>query len=131
MSHRLARGRDLLRERVESRLAGLTILLPTVLLADHLQPAAVPLFLARMTAHSATMLASGKWAMTGMISVSVRELVEATLLSLAPSKWKWLLAVSLLTLSLGCVTAASWPSITYFANRASGKAIQYQCGESP
>jgi RNA polymerase sigma-70 factor (ECF subfamily) len=120
MSYRLARGRDLLRERVEARLASLSILLPTMFLTDHLQPAVVPLFLARMTAHSATMLASGKCAAAGVISVSVRELMEATLLSLAPGRWKLLLTIFLLSAALLGLGAATCAWIAFFSQGSCG-----------
>jgi RNA polymerase sigma-70 factor (ECF subfamily) len=115
MSHRLARGRDLLRERVEARLAGLTIRLPTVLQSEPWQAAVVPPFLAKITAQSASMLASGKMAMASIVSASVCDLVEATLHSLAPSRWRWLFAVLLIVLTLFSVGAAvctavgGWP----------------------
>jgi RNA polymerase sigma-70 factor (ECF subfamily) len=120
MSNRLARGRDLLCERLESRLARLSILLPTIFLADHLQPAVVPLFLARMTAHSATLLASGKWVVAGHISVSVRELMEATLFSLALERWKLLLTIFLLSASLLGLGAAACARIASLSQGSCG-----------
>jgi RNA polymerase sigma-70 factor (ECF subfamily) len=115
MSHRLARGRDLLCERMESRLAGLSILLPTIFLADHLQPAVVPIFLARMTARTATMLARGKMVAAGNISLSVRVLMEATLLSLALGLWKLLLTIFLLSALLLGLGAATCAWIAFFS----------------
>jgi hypothetical protein len=116
MSYRLARGRDLLRQRLESRLYGLTILLPAILLADHLQPAAVPPFLAKLTAQMATLLVGGKTAMFGIaVSSSVRDLLEATLHGLMPSRWRWLFIALLLALTLFSIGAAAriaaggWP----------------------
>jgi RNA polymerase sigma factor (sigma-70 family) len=103
MSHRLARGRELLRERLASRLAGLSALLPLLPLAEYLQPAAVPPALAHVTVHAAVALVGAKMAAVGagLISVSVRELMEETLHSLAPSRWRWLLAALLLLLFVG------------------------------
>jgi RNA polymerase sigma-70 factor (ECF subfamily) len=116
MSYRLARGRDLLRQRLESRLSGLTILLPTILLADHLQPAEVPPVLAKITAQTATLLAGGKTAVAGVaISKSVSDLLEATVSSLAPSRWRWLFIALLMGLTLcsigaaACIAADGWP----------------------
>jgi RNA polymerase sigma-70 factor (ECF subfamily) len=120
MSHRLARGRDLLRERMESRLAGLSILLPTIFLAEHLQPAVVPLFLARMTTHSATLLASGKLVVTEVLSVSVRELMEATLLSLARGRWQLLLTIFLVLASLLGLGAATCAWIAFLSQGSCG-----------
>jgi hypothetical protein len=116
ISHRLARGRDLLRERLQSRLASLGILPPTILLAEHLQPGVVPLFLARMTSHTAAMIASGKCVVAEVLSVSVRELMEATLLSLATSKWKLLLTIFLLSASLLGLGAATCACIAFFSH---------------
>jgi hypothetical protein len=120
MSHRLTRGQDLLRERIESRLAGLSILLPTIFLAEHLQPAVVPLFLVRMTAHSATMLAGDKVVVTEVISVAVRELMEATLLSLARGRWQLLLIIFLLSALLLGLGAATYASIAFLSPKCCG-----------
>jgi RNA polymerase sigma factor (sigma-70 family) len=109
MSHRLARGRELLRERLASRLAGLSALLPLLPLAEYLQPAAVPPALAEVTVHAAVALVGAKMAAVGasLISDSVRELMEETLHSLAPSRWSWLLAAVLLLLLLLSVSVLS------------------------
>jgi RNA polymerase sigma factor (sigma-70 family) len=42
MSYRLGRGRELLRKRLEARLATLSCFWPTIALGEHLQPAIVP-----------------------------------------------------------------------------------------
>lgn len=108
MSYRLARGRELLRERMEARMAGLSILLPGVWLAEHLQPAIMSPLLATTTVHAAATVVGSKItaAAACLISASVRELRDATLRSLAPSSWRWLLAVLLLALTLSGVGAA-------------------------
>ncbi len=131
MSHRLARGRDLLRERLEARLVGLSILLPTIFLADHLQPVVVPHFLSKLTVHTAAKLASGKWAVADLLSVSVRDLMEASLASLAPSRWHWLFVGLLLAASLLGLSAASYAGIAALSQGDNGPAIQFQCGEAP
>jgi hypothetical protein len=131
MSCRLARGLDLLRQRLDARLAGLTIQLPMILLGNYFQPAAVPPFLAKMTAQSAAKLVSGRMAMDDLISVSVRDLMEATLLSLAPFRGRWPLIVLMLVSSLLSLEAASCASIPHLSQRASGEAIQWPCGASP
>ena len=102
MSHRLARGRELLRERLETRLAGLAVLLPAIWLAEHLQPVVVSPLLAKTTVQAAVALMGVKVAAAGagIITASVRELTEATLQSLAPSRWPWFFAVFLLVLAL-------------------------------
>jgi RNA polymerase sigma factor (sigma-70 family) len=99
MSHRLARGRELLRERLQVRLAALSILLPMVSLADYLQPAVVPPLLARVTVQAAVSLAAGKMASLAMISPSVRDLLAATLRRPKPFRLSWLLAALLLALT--------------------------------
>jgi Sigma-70, region 4 len=104
MSHRLARGRELLRERLESRFAGLSIATPALWLAEHLQPAIVSPVLAQATVQAAVIMAGAKVAAAGaaVISASVRELRDATLRSLgqSPKGWSWLLVVLLLAVSL-------------------------------
>jgi hypothetical protein len=124
MSSRLARCLDLLRQRLEARLAGLTNQLPMILLGNHCQPAVVPPFLAKMTAHTAAKLVSGKMAVDDLISVSVRDLMEANLLSLAPFQGRWPLIVLLLVSSLFSLDAASCASAPASSQQASGEAIQ-------
>jgi len=122
MSYRLARGRDLLRQRLEARLSGLTILLPSILLADHLQPAEVSPFLAKITAQTATLLAGGKTAAAGIaLSSSVRDLLEATLQSLTPSRWRWLFIALVMGLTLFGIGTA-----VYIATDA--RAFRDDCG---
>lgn len=103
MSYRLARGRELLRERLESRLAGLSILLPAIWLAEHLQPAIVSPLLATTTVQAAVVVLGAKIAAaaTCLISASVRELRDATLRSLEPSQWhNWLLTAFLVLVTV-------------------------------
>ncbi len=102
MSHRLARGRELLRERLQPRLATLSSLLPALLLADHLHPAVVSPLLAETTVQAAVAFLGAKTAAAavGVLSASVRELMEATLRDLAPSWRNWLLSAVLLVLLL-------------------------------
>jgi RNA polymerase sigma factor (sigma-70 family) len=112
MSYRLARGRKLLRERLQSRLAGLSILLPAIWLAEYLQPEVVTPLLVTTTVQAATIAAGAKIAAaaTCLISASVRQLRDATLRSLEPSQWgSWLL-----TAFLVLVTASSIGSVVFF-----------------
>jgi RNA polymerase sigma-70 factor (ECF subfamily) len=117
ISHRLARGRELLRERLAPRLGMLSGLLPAFPLTDFLEPSALPPLLAQTTAAAATALAGAKVAAVGasLISASVRDLMEETLESLAPSPWHWLYPAILIVLSLlGVGTAVyvatgAWP----------------------
>jgi hypothetical protein len=111
ISYRLARAREMLRERLEPRLAGLTALVPAILLLDHLQPEIVSPLLATTTVHAAVTLAGAKIATAGagIISASVRELLEASRRSLAPSWGSWLLTallIAVILLGLGSVAIA-------------------------
>ncbi len=115
MSHRLARGRELLRERLESRLAGVSILLPGIWLAEHLQPVVLSPLLVLTTVQAASTVARTKMAaVTYLLSSSVRELRDATLRSLEPSSWNWLFAAIVLVLTLSSIggvvfiAAGSW-----------------------
>lgn len=117
MSHRLARGRELLRERLAPRLAKLSVFLPMFPLSDYLEPSAVPQVLAQMTAQAATTVVGAKVAAvgSGLISASVRELMEETLTSLVPSPRRWFyffMFLVWLLLGLGAagyVAAGGWP----------------------
>jgi RNA polymerase sigma factor (sigma-70 family) len=111
ISYRLARARDMLRERLEPRLAGLTVLLPAVLLSDCFQPAIVPPVLAWTTVQASVALAGAKIASigSGIISASVREIVEASGRSPTPSWGRWLLTaflIALILLGLGSAAIA-------------------------
>ncbi|MGH7170838.1 MAG: RNA polymerase sigma factor [Gemmataceae bacterium] len=102
ISHRLARGRELLRERLVPRVATMSLLLSVVPLTEYLQPAAVPPMLAATTVQAATIAVVAKSAAAGagIISASVRELMEAVLRDLAPAWRRWLLMALLLLLLL-------------------------------
>jgi RNA polymerase sigma factor (sigma-70 family) len=108
MSYRLARGRELLRERMESRLAGFSILLPGIWLAEHLQPAVVSPLLVTTTVQAATTVVGAKIAAAAcLISASIRELRDATLRSLEPSRWSsWLLTAFLLLVTVSSIGGA-------------------------
>jgi RNA polymerase sigma factor (sigma-70 family) len=109
MSYRLARGRELLRERLEARMAGFSILLPAIWLAQHLQPATLSPLLVTTTVHAAVTVMGTKLAAAAacLISASVRELRDATLRSLAPSGRSWLFTTFLLVLTLSSIGAAA------------------------
>lgn len=108
MSHRLARGREMLRERLEGRLAGLSILLPAIWLAEHLQPAVVSPVLATTTVQAAVALTGAKVAaaMTKLISASVRDLKDETLHSLTPSRQSWLFTAFVVLFSVSVIGAS-------------------------
>ncbi len=91
MSYRLTHGRELLRKRLQTRLAKATVPLPADALADHLRPAAVPSSLALKTVKAAVTLVGAKMpaAVAGFISSSVRDLMRETLRSLASSRRRW------------------------------------------
>jgi RNA polymerase sigma factor (sigma-70 family) len=101
MSYRLARGRELLRGRLQARLALLSLFLPSISLVECLQPATVSPLLATTTVHAAVIVAGAKIAAAAeIISAPVRELAEATLRSMAPSRWRWLFVVLVILLAL-------------------------------
>lgn len=106
MSHRVSRGLDLLRERLHFRLAALS-LLPAIMLDNHLQPAAVPALLTDATVQAAQMLLVAKCSAVCPISASVRELMEATSRSMAPSWRNWLIGGGLVVLMLLSLSVGS------------------------
>jgi RNA polymerase sigma factor (sigma-70 family) len=128
MSHCLARGRDLIRQGLEARLMALPIVLSATWLTEHLQPAVVSPLLATTTVQVALIAAGAKIAAAGsaVISASVRELAEATLRSMAPSRWRWLLVGFLMLVILFGIGAAV--SIASGSRASSGS---HRCGSTP
>ena len=106
ISSRLTHGRELLRERLQTRLAKATVPLPADALADHLQPTAVPSSLALKTVKAAATLVGAKMPAAGFICSSVRDLMQETLRSLASSRRRWWLAVIFLGLTLSSLEGA-------------------------
>jgi RNA polymerase sigma factor (sigma-70 family) len=102
MSYRLARGRELLRQRLQNRMGGAIISLQTLIQADAFQPAVVSPALTLTTLHAAVAFVGSKICATGtgLISTSVREIMDETLRSLGPSRWRWWFTVFLLVLAL-------------------------------
>jgi RNA polymerase sigma-70 factor (ECF subfamily) len=123
MSYRLARGRDLLRQRLQTRMGGATIFLQTIMQAEHFQPAVVSSTLALTTMQAAVTYVGIKMsvAVTGFISASVRDLMEETLQSLAPPRWRWWFTLFLLVLTLaGLGGAGAWVVSSFWSSGASG-----------
>jgi RNA polymerase sigma-70 factor (ECF subfamily) len=122
MSYRLRRGRDLLRERLQSRMGGATLFLQTIMRAEHFRPAVVSSSLALTTMQVAVTYVGFKMsaAVTGFISASVRELTEKTLLSLARGRWKLLLTIFLLSASLLGLGAATCAWIAFLSQGSCG-----------
>lgn len=108
MSYRLAYGRELLRKRLQTRLAKATVPLQADALAEHLRSAAVPSSLALKTVKAAVTLVGAKMpaAVAGFLSSSVRDLMQETLRSLASSRRRWWLAVFFLWLTLSSLEGA-------------------------
>lgn len=108
MSYRLAYGRELLREHLQTRLAKAAVPLPVDGLADHLRPTVVPHRLAVKTVKAAVTLVGAKMpaAVAGFISSSVRDLMQKTLRSLASSRRRWWLSVFFLGLTLSSLEGA-------------------------
>src|SRR5262249_30535017 len=107
MSFRLARGRELLRDRLTGRLRELPAALPPAFLAHQLEPAVVPAFLADATVQAALGMVGTKQLLTDLVSGSVRELMEATLRSLAFSR-RWILSAFLAALALLGLSMAAY-----------------------
>jgi RNA polymerase sigma-70 factor (ECF subfamily) len=123
MSYRLARGRDLLRQRLETRMGGATIFLQTIMQAEHFQPAVVSSTLALTTMQAAVTYVGFKMsaAVSGLISASVRELMDETLRSLEPSRWRWWLTLLLLLSTLaGLGGAGAWVVSSFWSSGATG-----------
>ncbi len=129
MSQGLARGRDLLRRGLEARLAALPLVLSATWLAEHLQPAVVSPLLATTTVQTALIAAGAKIAAAGsaILSASVRELADATLRSMAPSRWRWLFVAFLLVLILSGIGTAV-VSIAFDSKASNGAC---PCSSSP
>jgi RNA polymerase sigma factor (sigma-70 family) len=111
ISYRLARGRELLRRRLQARLAGLAVFLPTILLDDLFRPAVVSPLLFHATVQAAVILVGAKTvvAATGLISLSVRGLMEAMLHNLPPSRWcLWIAVFSLVLAALSVGGVSVW-----------------------
>jgi RNA polymerase sigma factor (sigma-70 family) len=110
MSHRLARGRQLLRDRLTGRLRTAPAALPAVFVTDPLEPAAVPPWLADATVRAALALAGAKVLAAGLTSASVLDLLETTLRSLG-TRPRWYLRLFLAVLAalgLSAATYSAW-----------------------
>jgi len=106
MSHRLARGRQMLRDRLTGRLRTAPAALPAVFLTDSLESATVPPWLADATVRAALALAGTKVLTAGLTSASVLNLLEATLRTLE-ARPRWFLHLLLaLVAALGLSAAA-------------------------
>jgi polysaccharide biosynthesis/export protein len=109
MSFRLARGREMLRDRVTSRLRAAPAVLPLGFLTSPLEASVVPAPLADATVQAALGLVGAKAAVGAFISGSVLDLMNATLRVLAPRRQPWLFGMVLTGLSvlgLGAVAFA-------------------------
>ena len=107
MSFRLARGRELLRERLTGRLRELPAALPPAFLAQQFESVVVPPFLADATVQAALGLVGTKLLLTDLVSGSVRELMEATLRGMGSSR-RWFLGAILATLALFGLSVAAY-----------------------
>jgi hypothetical protein len=99
MSGRLARGRELLRERLASRDQAL----PADPLVALLPPAAVAPGLIRATVQAAVPFATGRVTGPGALSASVAALAEEVLRALSGPRWRWLTLFALALLLAGAV----------------------------
>jgi RNA polymerase sigma factor (sigma-70 family) len=111
MSSRLSRGREILRDRLSSRLRALSGSLLSMDWDEWLQPATVPPFLAEATVQAALGLLGIKVLAAGWISDTVRDLIDVSLDEPRASWLRWLWAlVLLLLLVLGLSVAVSSPN---------------------
>jgi RNA polymerase sigma factor (sigma-70 family) len=114
MSARLAKGRELLRQRLTRRRRALGIMLPFVL-PQHVHVVTVPGALLEGTLQAVRVIAEGGTLATDAIASGVRELAEAALQSLpGRRRWRWALIVAVMAVLLGLAGAAyayneGWP----------------------
>lgn len=112
MSSRLARGRQMLRDRLAGRLRALPAALIPAFLSDHLRPAAVAPALAVATVNAALGLVGAKILAAGLMSSRVVELTEGALKALTPRRMFGLILAVLLAAGMGaavCAAATGWP----------------------
>jgi RNA polymerase sigma factor (sigma-70 family) len=117
MAHRLERGRDLLRDRLNARLNATPLSVSPLMVAALLRSVDVPAWLVDTTVQASVVLGSAKHVAVGLISSSVRELMEATLRSLRRGGRFWLLSIlvlALLALSTAMGIAASVQPLNNF-----------------
>jgi RNA polymerase sigma factor (sigma-70 family) len=102
MSARLARGRELLRERLEGRQGNGLLPAPmfALLLVQKAGGTTLPSRLADSTVRSALALAGGKSAAAGLVSPVVKELMEGTLRALRRARLQLAAAVVLVVASI-------------------------------
>jgi RNA polymerase sigma factor (sigma-70 family) len=107
MSYRLARGREMLRDRMQGRRRQVPPASLALLLALGSQRATVPARLVEATAHAAARLGSGAATASAGVSSAVASLVEATLQAEKTPWLKVLVVVLLLLLTAGLVFGAA------------------------
>jgi RNA polymerase sigma factor (sigma-70 family) len=95
VSGRLARARDLLRQRLTRRGLALSAGLFVTALAQQVALAAVPAPLAGSTLQAASLVAAGEWAAAGALSAPVAALTEGVLQAMLLTKLKTAAAVVL------------------------------------
>jgi RNA polymerase sigma factor (sigma-70 family) len=102
MSARLARGRELLRERLEGRRRSGALPAPmfALLLVHKAGSTTLPARLADVTVRSALGLVGGKTAGAGLVSPAVKELMEGTLRALRRARLQLAAAVVLIAASI-------------------------------
>jgi RNA polymerase sigma factor (sigma-70 family) len=98
ISYRLARGREMLRERLTRRQGALCPTLTAAFLSDPLEMVSVHPVLVHATVQAALVLLAPREIVSGLISASVKQLMEATLWSLDASRRRWLFAILLAVL---------------------------------
>lgn len=117
ISKRLARGREILRERLSRRGLGLSVTLLGTLLEDGAQ-AAVPASLHEITVHSTRLLAKGQAAAFGSLPLGIAQLLRETLWGLLVTRLRTavlgiMLAIGLLAgLGVAAHALTGRPSLT-------------------
>ncbi|MBY0524295.1 MAG: sigma-70 family RNA polymerase sigma factor [Gemmataceae bacterium] len=101
MSKRLARARDLLRERLAGRGVALSLIALTATLAEGTASAAVPVTLMKSTLQAAIVYGVGKASMTGLVSSQAVTLADGLLQTMWVTKLKALTTACLLVVLIG------------------------------
>jgi RNA polymerase sigma factor (sigma-70 family) len=128
MSARLARGREMLRDRLTGRRRALAALAPG-LLASRPEIDDVSPLLADTTVQAAVVLLGTRVPPAGLVSQDVGTLMEATLRALRPPRRSWLwpaLVIATAALLLGTVASAAtsgWPLNQIYSPAASSPSL--------
>ncbi len=127
ISYRLARGRELLRQRLKDRHRALPSALFAALLARNAAPDQMPSALAELTVQAGMGLAGLKPLAPGLISPSVGLMVARALKAMAEGKWRGLGAILVAALLLALLATG----VLAYAGLAGGPAPGISPGPAP